>query len=107
MDKKPMTSSKYKEVTKLIDTGKTIKDVPVLSDQFISKRKGELFKRIKPSTIIKLLDENHNSESIYNLADENNNLVKISSKQEISKYKETDNYYSCNIRYRNVREFGK
>lgn len=73
MEKKPATSSKYKEVTKVVDTGKTIKDVPVLSDQYISKRKGELFKRIKPSTIIKLLEENHNTESIYNLADENNN----------------------------------
>jgi hypothetical protein len=81
MDKKPITSSKYKDVTKQIDTGKTIKDVPVFSDQYISKRKGELFKRIKPSTIIKLLDENHNTESIYNLADDNNNIDQLVSKQ--------------------------
>jgi hypothetical protein len=73
MDKKPVTSSKFKDVTKVIDSGKTIKDVQVLSDHFISKRKNELFKRIKNTTVIKLIEENNNTESIYNLADETNN----------------------------------
>jgi carboxylesterase type B len=101
MDKKPITSSKYKDVSKQVNTGKTIKDVPVLSDQFISKRKGELFKRIKPSTIVKLIEENHNTESIYNLADDINNAnadnnIAINLQKEIinkkEKEKERDNH---------------
>ena len=72
MDKKPGTSAKYKEVTKVINSGKTINDVQVLSDQFITKRRNELFKRIKNTTIIKLIEENNNTESIYNLAEDNN-----------------------------------
>lgn len=72
MNKKPKVSEKYKGVKKTIDTGNTIKDVQVLSDKYVSKRKNEYFKRIKGSTIVKLLGENNNKESIYNLADENN-----------------------------------
>jgi carboxylesterase type B len=70
MSKKPVQTGKYKEVKKQINTGKTVKDVEVMSDQFLSKRKNELFKRLRPTTIIKLLSENNNTESIYNLANE-------------------------------------
>jgi hypothetical protein len=74
MQRKPLTNGKYKCVTKLVDTGKTIKDVQFLSDQFVTKKRSELFKRIKGSTIVKLIDENNNSESIYKLVDENENI---------------------------------
>jgi hypothetical protein len=70
MTKKPPSSTKYKDVSKTIDTGKTINDVQILSDSFVTKRRTELFKRIKASTVVKLLEENNNQESIYNLADE-------------------------------------
>jgi len=73
MDKKPIANSKYKNVAKVIDTGKTINDVQVLSDQFITKKKNELFKRIKATTLIKILEENNNTESIYKLADDEKN----------------------------------
>ena len=58
MEKKPQQSTKYKNVTQVVDTGKTIKDVQFISDQLVSKRKSEMFKRIKSSTIIKLLNQN-------------------------------------------------
>lgn len=70
MSKKPVSNLKYKDVKKVLDTGKTINDVELLSDQIVAKRKNEYFKRIKPSTIIKLIEENNNKESIYNLAGE-------------------------------------
>ncbi len=35
----------------------------------MAKRKGEKFKRIKCSTLAKLLQENNNEESVYALAD--------------------------------------
>ncbi len=70
MTKKPLTSTKFKDVKPVVNSGKTINDVEIMSDHFLSKRRGELFKRLKGSTIIKLLSENKNKESIYNLANE-------------------------------------
>jgi hypothetical protein len=90
MDKKAVTSLKYKEVTNVVDTGKTIKDVQVISDQFISKKKTELFKRIKATTIIKLLEENNNTESIYNLAEDEDDMGQI-EKSKILKKSEREN----------------
>lgn len=48
-------------------TGKTAKDVSVISDQLVAKRKSEKYKRIKCSTLAKLLSEMQYEESIYNL----------------------------------------
>ena len=42
------------------------------SDKYVAKRSSELFKRIKASTVAKLVLENNNTESIYNLAEEEN-----------------------------------
>lgn len=69
MDKKIKTNPKYKNVEKVIDTGSTIKDVKFQSDQLVSKRKSEMFKRVKGSTIIKLLNaaKSSQTESIYNV----------------------------------------
>jgi hypothetical protein len=40
-----------------VKTGATAKNVSVVSDQLIAKRRGEKFKRIKTSTLAKLLNE--------------------------------------------------
>ena len=45
------------------------KDVNIVSDQLVAKRKDERYKRIKCSTLAKLLSENQYEESIYNLND--------------------------------------
>ncbi len=55
---------------RVLNTGSTINNVQVLSDKYVSKRIGELFKRVKGGTILKLLEENNNTESIYNLVDD-------------------------------------
>jgi hypothetical protein len=39
----------------------------ILGDQLIAKRRNEKFKRIKCSTLAKLLAQQHVEESIYNL----------------------------------------
>jgi len=49
--------------------GKTSKDVNVVSDNLMAKRKGEKHKRIKCSTLAKLMTEHNYEESIYNLND--------------------------------------
>ncbi len=68
-DKKLKENPKYKQITKVIDTGNTIKSNQFMSDQLISKRKSEMFKRVKGSTIIKLIKaaQANQTESIYNL----------------------------------------
>lgn len=44
-----------------------MKQVEILSNQSVAKRKGELFHRIKASTVAKLLEEAGTKESIYDL----------------------------------------
>ena len=68
-EKKLKENPKYKQISKVIDTGNTIKSNQFMSDQLIAKRKNEMFKRVKGSTIIKLIKaaEAKQTESIYNL----------------------------------------
>jgi len=44
-----------------------MKNVVVVSDQLIAKRRSEKFKRVKTSTLAKLLGQQHVEESIYQL----------------------------------------
>lgn len=62
-------STKYDNVKSKLggQLGKTAKDVNVISDQLVAKRKSEKYKRIKCSTVAKLLSEMQYEESIYNL----------------------------------------
>jgi centrosomal protein CEP41 len=73
-DRKIKENPKYKQITKVIDTGNTINNKQFMSDQLISKRKSEMFKRVKGSTIIKLIKaaQANQTESIYNLGNEPN-----------------------------------
>ncbi len=61
------TNPKYSEVKSVISHGKTMKDVQLISDNLVAKRKGETFGRIKASTIAKFLLENNNEESVFGL----------------------------------------
>ena len=75
-EKKLKENPKYKNISKVIDTGNTIKSNQFMSDQLISKRKSEMFKRVKGSTIIKLIKsaQANQTESIYNLGSGEPNL---------------------------------
>ena len=67
MKTKIKQNPKYENVKSVIDHGKTMKDVEVISDQLVAKRKGENFCRIKASTLAKFLSEVHNEESVQGL----------------------------------------
>lgn len=56
LDKKIPKSTKYQNVGPTLSTGKTVRDVEVISNHTIAKRKGEIFKRIKTSTLFNLLN---------------------------------------------------
>ena len=49
-----------------------MKDVEVISDQLVAKRKGENFSRIKCSTLAKFLSEVTNEESVQGLVEQSN-----------------------------------
>ena len=65
--KKVPRNPKYSGVKSSLNTGKSSKDVEVISDQLVAKRKSEKFRRIKCSTLAKLLSEQNFEESIYKL----------------------------------------
>ena len=58
--------------------GKTQKDVNIVSDNLMAKRKGEKHKRIKCSTLAKLMTEYAQEESIYNLNDQASQMDQMS-----------------------------
>jgi hypothetical protein len=67
LDRKTPSNPRYSDVGPRLNTGKTVNQVEILSNQSISRKRGELFRRIKPSTIAKLIEELGTSESIYDL----------------------------------------
>ena len=62
-------NTKYGHIKNHVDTGKTMKQVSTVSDQLLAKRKNEKFKRVKCSTLARLVRESgdNNVESIYDL----------------------------------------
>ena len=67
LDKKVKSNPKYQNVKKKLNTGLTIRNIQVLSNQLVAKRKGEHFHRIKHSQLEALLKEETQQESIFNL----------------------------------------
>lgn len=94
MTKKPIINPKFKDIKPLVNTGKTINDVEIMSDHYLSKRKGELFRRLKGTTIIKLISENNNKESIYNLANENDEMEYPNENVSVTARQEDQSVYS-------------
>ena len=72
LNKKVKGNEKYGHVKSKLKSGRTVKDIEVISDQLVVKRKFENFKRIKGSTLQKLLNEQSamTEESIYELGKE-------------------------------------
>ena len=68
MNKKSKINPKYSEVKSVLNTGKTMKDVNIASDNLIAKKKGENFGRVNPSTLAKFIsDTNNTEESVFGL----------------------------------------
>mmetsp|Transcript_14980 Transcript_14980/g.25494 ORF Transcript_14980/g.25494 Transcript_14980/m.25494 type:complete len:238 (+) Transcript_14980:2-715(+) len=69
IQKKVPVAKKYENVQSRLNTGPSSKQVNLVSDQLLAKRKGEKHKRIKCSTLARLMNESTYEESIYNLND--------------------------------------
>lgn len=64
------SNPKFDGVSAIVKTGRTMRDFEILSHQAVARRKGELFRRIRPSTVAKLLRKTTITESIYALGGE-------------------------------------
>jgi centrosomal protein CEP41 len=86
MDRKVPRNPKYEHIGPSVQTGKTIRKVEILSNQSVARRKGEIFKRIKPTTLAKLLEQTTHMESIYRLGREDDEEMKAPMEDNASVY---------------------
>ncbi|CAK90490.1 unnamed protein product (macronuclear) [Paramecium tetraurelia] len=70
LDKKVPKNKQYDHVKQTLNTGPTVRDIEVVSNAKIAKKRSELFKRIKCSTVFNFISENTEQETIYKLADQ-------------------------------------
>jgi hypothetical protein len=80
MDKKSRPNPKYSGITGKLSTGLTTERVQIVTNQQVTKRRGETFNRITKSSLAKLLAIEHYSESIYDL-DQNTQIDLTSLKE--------------------------
>ena len=74
VQKKIPVNPRYSAVQPVVDTGSVLrKDSKILSDQQVSRRRGELFKRVRNTRLAQMIETVHASEvveSIYDLGNE-------------------------------------
>lgn len=69
LDKKTPSSAKYAHVASSLDTGASAKKQPVVSSSSVRIRRDEVFKRIRPATLVRYLADRDVNESVYALGD--------------------------------------
>lgn len=57
IDVRVPVNPKYSNIQTKTNTGKTAAQVAILSNQHVARKRGETFRRVKPSTVIKLIEE--------------------------------------------------
>jgi centrosomal protein CEP41 len=70
LNSKLKSNPKYEKVQSVVKTGKTTKMVETISDSLVAKRRGENYRRIKASTLVKLIAEVEPTESVFNMITE-------------------------------------
>jgi len=64
-DKRVPQSKKYSHINSNIDTGASAKKQNVVSTAQAARRRDEIFKRVKPATLVRMLQEREVNESVY------------------------------------------
>jgi centrosomal protein CEP41 len=68
LERKPPRNPRFANVKGTIDTGNSFSKVTVISSREFSRKRDEIFKRVRPITVHELITENQDRvESIYNL----------------------------------------
>ena len=86
MDKKVRANPKYVDVKGTLDTGMTADKVSIVSNNQVTKRRGEIFNRISKNSLAKLITIEKYSESIYSL--NTNNQIDLTSLKETEYHKD-------------------
>lgn len=81
LDKRIPESKKYSHVTSSIDTGASAKHQSLVSASATAKKRNEVFKRIRPATLARLLEEREVNETVYALGSvpEDDEKISVSS----------------------------
>jgi len=81
IDKKVPENKKYANVSSSIDTGASAKKQTVVSASATAKKRNEVFKRIRPATLARMLEEREVNETVYALGSvpEESENVSVSS----------------------------
>ncbi len=69
--KKIPSNPKFGHVKSTLNTGPTVRQVELLTDKQVSKRKSEIFKRITSKKLNSLIAEETNKESVFDLFNQN------------------------------------
>ena len=97
-------NDRYKNIKNIVYTGPTVKNALKLSSSMIYKQRSELFKRIKPSMMVKLILASQNkqikevNENEYDYDYENNNKKLSEIQFIIVDLREKIEYYKCHIK---------
>lgn len=67
LDKKVPVSKKYAGIGSSIDTGASANKQVIVSCGVAAKRRDEIFKRIRPATLVRMLEERNVHESIFSM----------------------------------------
>jgi centrosomal protein CEP41 len=74
LDKKPPVNPKYANVETKLNSGATVDQKKMMSAQAVAQRRNEIFKRVKCSTLARLIQENEVAESVFGLVDDNKDV---------------------------------
>lgn len=67
LDRRTPESKKYAHIASSINTGASAKNQVVVTAGVAAKRRDEIFKRIRPATLVRMLEERNVNESIFNM----------------------------------------
>ncbi|CAD8186701.1 unnamed protein product [Paramecium pentaurelia] len=98
LDKKVPKNKQYDHIKQTFNTGPTVRDIEVVSNAKIAKKRSELFKRIKCSTVFNYINENTEQETIYKLADQQQ------QEQEQLQQFDTQSQYSQKTRFTEISQ---
>jgi len=72
-------NKRYSHVRSSLDTGASAKKRSVISTSAVLRRRGEIFRRIRPATLVQLLEERNVHESVFAMGSDNGDAHSVSS----------------------------
>merc|ERR1719330_410397 len=67
LDKRTPQSAKYAHIASGIDTGASARKQVIVPTGVAAKRREEIFRRVRPATLVRMLEERNVTESIFHM----------------------------------------